>query len=217
MQGACRVPRWSGADLGREQALAAIAAADCGDLAFEERDEQQIGARVPPSAEPAVQRRVPPRLQDVCRPRQRSMWLRLRRRWRQGGVEERLGVRVHRQLGAAGQARPGAPLVTSQLLVRPAGQERPHERVHLPGAKGSYGPANNTLLIEFELRQARPKSACTATNRRLVMSLVLLLAASEGHVRLNFIDGLDQPIRNAGTATGNGRASVAGGLRMVKT
>ena len=71
--------------------------------------------------------------------------------------------------------------------------------------------------LKVELRQARPKSACTATNRRLVMSLVLLLAASEGHVRLNFIDGLDQPIRNAGTATGNGRASVAGGLRMVKT
>jgi len=42
------------------------------------------------------------------------------------------------------------------------------------------------------------------------MSLVLLLAASEGHVRLNYIDGSDMPIRNAGTATGNGRASVAG-------
>jgi len=42
------------------------------------------------------------------------------------------------------------------------------------------------------------------------MSLVLLLAASEGHVRLNYIDGSDLPIRNAGTATGNGRASVAG-------
>ena len=49
------------------------------------------------------------------------------------------------------------------------------------------------------------------------MSLVLLLAASEGHVRLNYIDGSDLAIRNAGTATGNGRASVAGGLRMVKT
>ena len=44
------------------------------------------------------------------------------------------------------------------------------------------------------------------------MSLVLLLAASEGHVRLNYIDGSDLPIRNAGTATGNGRASVAGDL-----
>ena len=44
------------------------------------------------------------------------------------------------------------------------------------------------------------------------MSLVLLLAASEGHVRLNYIDGSDLPIRNAGTATGNGRASVDGGL-----
>ena len=44
-------------------------------------------------------------------------------------------------------------------------------------------------------------------------SLLLLLAApSEGHVRLNYIDGSDLPIRNAGTATGNGRASVAGGL-----
>jgi len=42
------------------------------------------------------------------------------------------------------------------------------------------------------------------------MSLVLLLAASEGHVRLNYIDGSDLAIRNAGTATGNGRASVAG-------
>ena len=44
------------------------------------------------------------------------------------------------------------------------------------------------------------------------MSLVLLLAASEGHVRLNYIDGSDLPIRNAGTATGNGRASVDGRL-----
>ena len=44
------------------------------------------------------------------------------------------------------------------------------------------------------------------------MSLALLLAAAEGHVRLNYIDGSDQPIRNANTATGNGRASVAGGL-----
>ena len=118
---------WSIANLGREQALAAVAAADGGDLAVEERDEQQVGARVPPPAEPAAQCRMAPRLQDVCRPRQRSM--RLRRWWRQGGVEERLGVWVHRRLGAAGQARPGAPLVTSQLLVRPAGQERP-ERVH---------------------------------------------------------------------------------------
>ena len=42
--------------------------------------------------------------------------------------------------------------------------------------------------------------------------LFLLLAASEGHVRLNYIDGSDMPIRNAGTATGNGRASVLGGL-----
>lgn len=48
------------------------------------------------------------------------------------------------------------------------------------------------------------------------MSLVLLLAASEGHVRLNYIDGSDMPIRNAGTATGNGRASVAGGLVWSK-
>ena len=48
------------------------------------------------------------------------------------------------------------------------------------------------------------------------MSLVLLLAASEGHVRLNYIDGSDLPIRNAGTATGNGRASVAGGLLWGK-
>ena len=44
------------------------------------------------------------------------------------------------------------------------------------------------------------------------MSLLLLLAASEGHVRLNYIDGSDLPIRNAGTATGNGRASVDGSL-----
>ena len=48
------------------------------------------------------------------------------------------------------------------------------------------------------------------------MSLVLLLAASEGHVRLNYIDGSDLAIRNAGTATGNGRASVAGGLLWSK-
>ena len=46
-----------------------------------------------------------------------------------------------------------------------------------------------------------------------VMLLVLLLAASsEGHVRLNYIDGSDLAIRNANSATGNGRASVAGGL-----
>ena len=44
-------------------------------------------------------------------------------------------------------------------------------------------------------------------------SLLLLLAApSEGHVRLNYIDGSGLPIRNAGTATGNGRASVDGSL-----
>ena len=129
MQGACCVPRWSGANLGREQALAAVAAADGGDLAVEERDEQQVGARVPAPTEPAAQRRVSPRLQDICWPWQRSM-RRLRLRWRQGGVEKRLGVRVHRRLGAAGQARPGAPLVTSQLFVRPGGQERPDERVH---------------------------------------------------------------------------------------
>ena len=48
------------------------------------------------------------------------------------------------------------------------------------------------------------------------MSLVLLLTAFEGHVRLNYIDGSDMPIRNAGTATGNGRASVAGGLVWSK-
>ena len=48
------------------------------------------------------------------------------------------------------------------------------------------------------------------------MSLVLLLTAFEGHVRLNYIDGSDMPIRNAGTATGNGRASVAGGLAGSK-
>lgn len=42
-------------------------------------------------------------------------------------------------------------------------------------------------------------------------SLLLLLAApTEAHVRLNYIDGADQPIRNANSATGNGRASVAG-------
>ena len=42
-------------------------------------------------------------------------------------------------------------------------------------------------------------------------SLLLLLAAPiEAHVRLNYIDGSDQPIRNANSATGNGRASVAG-------
>ena len=161
MQGSTVV--WSKQDLGCEQALAAIAAADGGDLAFEERDEQQVGARVPPPAEPAAQRRVSPRLQDVCRPRQRSMRLRLQR-WRQGGVEERLGVRVHRQLGAAGQARPGAPLVTSQLLVRPAGQERPHERVHLrpnltktcgPCAKGTYASMQNSpkLPVPGRFRQ----------------------------------------------------------------
>ena len=45
-----------------------------------------------------------------------------------------------------------------------------------------------------------------------VASPTLLAAPSEGHVRLNYIDGSDLPIRNAGTATGNGRASVAGGL-----
>ena len=43
------------------------------------------------------------------------------------------------------------------------------------------------------------------------MSMALLLAAAEGHVRLNYIDGSDLPIRNANSATGNGRASVAGG------
>ena len=47
-------------------------------------------------------------------------------------------------------------------------------------------------------------------------SLALLLAAAEGHVRLNYIDGSDQPIRNANTATGNGRASVAGGPPRFK-
>ena len=45
-----------------------------------------------------------------------------------------------------------------------------------------------------------------------MLFLHLLAAASEGHVRLNYIDGSDMPIRNAGTATGNGRASVQGGL-----
>ncbi len=49
------------------------------------------------------------------------------------------------------------------------------------------------------------------------MSLALLLAAAEGHVRLNYIDGSDLPIRNANSATGNGRASVAGGLPWFKT
>ena len=49
------------------------------------------------------------------------------------------------------------------------------------------------------------------------MSLALLLAAAEGHVRLNYIDGSDQPIRNANSATGNGRASVAGGPPWFKT
>ena len=48
------------------------------------------------------------------------------------------------------------------------------------------------------------------------MSLALLLAAAEGHVRLNYIDGADQPIRNANSATGNGRASVAGGPPRFK-
>ena len=48
------------------------------------------------------------------------------------------------------------------------------------------------------------------------MSLVLLLAASEGHVRLNYIDGSNMPIRNANGPTGNGRASVAGGLVWSK-
>ena len=49
------------------------------------------------------------------------------------------------------------------------------------------------------------------------MSLALLLAAAEGHVRLNYIDGSDLPIRNANSATGNGRASVAGGPPLFKT
>ena len=49
------------------------------------------------------------------------------------------------------------------------------------------------------------------------MSLALLLAAAEGHVRLNYIDGSDQPIRNANSATGNGRASVAGGPPRFNT
>ena len=52
------------------------------------------------------------------------------------------------------------------------------------------------------------------------MSLALLLAAAEGHVRLNYIDGSDgspRPIRNANSATGNGRASVAGGPPWFKT
>ena len=49
-------------------------------------------------------------------------------------------------------------------------------------------------------------------------SLLLLLAAPiEAHVRLNYIDGSDQPIRNANSATGNGRASVAGGPPRFKT
>ena len=48
-------------------------------------------------------------------------------------------------------------------------------------------------------------------------SLLLLLAAPiEAHVRLNYIDGSDQPIRNANSATGNGRASVAGGPPRFK-
>ena len=55
------------------------------------------------------------------------------------------------------------------------------------------------------------------TTTALVMSLALLLAAAEGHVRLNYIDGSDQPIRNANSATGNGRASVAGGPPRFKT
>ena len=49
------------------------------------------------------------------------------------------------------------------------------------------------------------------------MSLALLLVAAEGHVRLNYIDGSDQPIRNANSATGNGRASVAGGSPRFNT
>ena len=57
----------------------------------------------------------------------------------------------------------------------------------------------------------------TSWARRSVMSLALLLVAAEGHVRLNYIDGSDQPIRNANSATGNGRASVAGGLPWFKT
>ena len=55
------------------------------------------------------------------------------------------------------------------------------------------------------------------TTTALVMSLALLLAAAEGHVRLNYIDGSDQPIRNANSATGNGRASVAGGPPRFNT
>ena len=50
-----------------------------------------------------------------------------------------------------------------------------------------------------------------------MMSLALLLVAAEGHVRLNYIDGSDQPIRNANSATGNGRASVAGGSPWFNT
>ena len=52
------------------------------------------------------------------------------------------------------------------------------------------------------------------------MSLALLLAAAEGHVRLNYMDGSDgspRPIRNANSETGNGRASVAGGPPWFKT
>ena len=38
----------------------------------------------------------------------------------------------------------------------------------------------------------------------------VLALAPHGHVRLNYIDGSDLPIRNANSPTGNGRASVAG-------
>ena len=44
-----------------------------------------------------------------------------------------------------------------------------------------------------------------------VMTLLVLLAAlTQGHVRLNYIDGSDNAIRNANSATGNGRGSVGG-------
>jgi len=40
--------------------------------------------------------------------------------------------------------------------------------------------------------------------------MLLLLGSAHAHVRLNYINGSDHPIRNANSATGNGRASVAG-------
>ena len=84
---------------------------------------------------------------------------------------------------------------------------RPSSRHHLP-------PLLIWLLIEASA--ASSWAGVRQPHRRLVMSLVLLLAASEGHVRMNYIDGSDLPIRNANTADGNGRVSVAGGLVLSK-